>query len=314
MPPETRATDLKRIEDSIAAVSQDHSQKFELLVDMLKGQSLKLDQTIENQGGQIHDIRNMMGTMAQQLEFTLQKISQVPGSSSNSRERPHLHSARVDVRNKELREDRVATYKVHEPKHFFPTFNWGGVHKWLFKCTQYFKIEEVADSEKLQIASYYLDGVALYWHQNFLRSLRDQSIELKQLSALVKDHQSGEDYLLYSLQFIELEEDSKFHKPQFQGITDAFLHGLLKSYQDVFQEPKGLPSLRDHDHKIPLKAGSEAVNLRPYRYSRLQKDSLERMVTDVDTRRRVTAPLFVYLTKRVFFSIRGNEDFIGVAI
>jgi hypothetical protein len=43
MPPETRATDLKRIEDSIAAVSQDHTQKYELLVDMLKGQSLKFD-------------------------------------------------------------------------------------------------------------------------------------------------------------------------------------------------------------------------------------------------------------------------------
>jgi hypothetical protein len=42
---------------------------------MLKGQILKLNQTIENQGGQINDIRNMMGTMEQQLEFTLQKIS-----------------------------------------------------------------------------------------------------------------------------------------------------------------------------------------------------------------------------------------------
>ena len=42
-----------------------------------------------------------------------------------------------------------------------------------------------------------------------------QSIELKQLSALVKDHQPGEDYLLYSLQLIKLEEESKFHKPQF---------------------------------------------------------------------------------------------------
>jgi len=32
----------------------------------------------------------------------------------------------------------------------------------------------MADSEKLQIASYYLYRVALYWHQNFLRTLGDQ--------------------------------------------------------------------------------------------------------------------------------------------
>jgi hypothetical protein len=49
----------------------------------------------------------------------------------------------------------------------------------------------------------------------------------------------------------------------------------------VFQEPTGLPSQRDHDHQIPLKAGSEAVNLRPYRYSGLQKDSVERMVAEM---------------------------------
>jgi len=108
-----------------------------------------------------------------------------------------------------------------------------------------------------------------------------QSIELKQLSALVKDHQPGEDYLLYSLQLINVEDESKLHKPQFQGITDAVLQSLLESYQDVFQKPKGLPPLRDHDHKIPLKVGSEVVNLRPYRYSGLQKDSLEGMVTEM---------------------------------
>jgi len=115
-----------------------------------------------------------MGTMAQQLEFTLQKISQAQGSSSSSRERPPLQPDKVDVRNREIREDRVATYKVHKPKHFFPTFNVGDVHKWLFKCTQYFEIEEVADSEKLEIPSYYLDGLALCWHQNFLRTLGDK--------------------------------------------------------------------------------------------------------------------------------------------
>jgi hypothetical protein len=75
MPPDIKAADFKRIEDSIVVVSQDHSQKYGLLVDMLKEQNLKLDQTIENQGGQFNDIRNMMRTMAQQIEFTLQRIS-----------------------------------------------------------------------------------------------------------------------------------------------------------------------------------------------------------------------------------------------
>ena len=50
MPPDTRTTDLKRIEDSITVVLQDHNLKYELMVDLLKGQNVKLDQTIANQG------------------------------------------------------------------------------------------------------------------------------------------------------------------------------------------------------------------------------------------------------------------------
>jgi hypothetical protein len=65
MPPDTRSLEFKRMEESITAVRQASGQKYEMLMDTLKGQSIKLDQTIENQGAQINDIRNMMGTMAQ---------------------------------------------------------------------------------------------------------------------------------------------------------------------------------------------------------------------------------------------------------
>jgi len=84
MPPDTRSSEFKRMEESITAVRQDSGQKYEMLMDMLKGQGIKLDQTIENQGAQINDIRNMMGTMAQQIEFTLLKLSHTPGDSSHN--------------------------------------------------------------------------------------------------------------------------------------------------------------------------------------------------------------------------------------
>jgi len=61
-----------------------------------------------------------------------------------------------------------------------------------------------------------------------------QSIELKKLSAWVKNGQPVEDYLLFSLQFMEGEEGSKGNNSQFQGVTEASLQSLLESYQDVF--------------------------------------------------------------------------------
>jgi len=99
MPLDTRTTEIKRMEDSIATVKQDSGQKYEQLVDILKGQSLKLDQTIKNQGAQINDIRHMMGSMAHQIEFTLLKLSQAPGSSSYNTERPLPSPEGVEFRN-----------------------------------------------------------------------------------------------------------------------------------------------------------------------------------------------------------------------
>ncbi|XP_056850923.1 uncharacterized protein LOC108825184 [Raphanus sativus] len=60
------------------------------------------------------------------------------------------------------------------------------------------------------------------------------------------------------------------------------LERLLDSYTDVFDEPSTLPPYRaGFNHKIPLEAGSNPVNLRPYRYSSIQKDSIDKMIQDM---------------------------------
>ncbi|KAE8728969.1 hypothetical protein F3Y22_tig00004035pilonHSYRG00004 [Hibiscus syriacus] len=46
---------------------------------------------------------------------------------------------------------------------------------------------------------------------------------------------------------------------------------LLEAYQQVFEEPKGLPPVRNHDHAIVLKADAPPINLRPYHFPYQQK-------------------------------------------
>jgi hypothetical protein len=46
----------------------------------------------------------------------------------------------------------------------------------LYKCNQYFDIEDIDESDKLKLASYYLDGIALYWHQNFMKNQNNQKV------------------------------------------------------------------------------------------------------------------------------------------
>ena len=59
------------------------------------------------------------------------------------------------------------------------------------------------------------------------------------------------------------------------------LNELLESYKELFRAPEGLPPIRYHDHCIPMKEGAQAINLRPYRYSGVQKDILEKMVEEM---------------------------------
>lgn len=57
---------------------------------------------------------------------------------------------------------------------------------------------------------------------------------------------------------------------------------LLGSYTDIFDEPSSFPPFReDINHKIPLETGANHLNLRPYRYSSMQKDAIDKMVREM---------------------------------
>lgn len=56
---------------------------------------------------------------------------------------------------------------------------------------------------------------------------------------------------------------------------------LLHDYEHLFAEPTGLSPQREGNHAIPLVPGARPVNLRPYRYSLVQKDEVERQVSEM---------------------------------
>jgi len=59
------------------------------------------------------------------------------------------------------------------------------------------------------------------------------------------------------------------------------LDSLLRQFDDVFREPRGLPPARSYDHRIHLLPGTAPVAVRPYRYPQLQKDELERQCSEM---------------------------------
>ena len=53
---------------------------------------------------------------------------------------------------------------------------------------------------------------------------------------------------------------------------------VLQQFQELFEEPKGLPPERSCDHTIPLKSDARPVNIRPYRIPHYQKDAMEGII------------------------------------
>ena len=56
------------------------------------------------------------------------------------------------------------------------------------------------------------------------------------------------------------------------------LQKFLDNHSKVFETPKWLPPIRDHDHDIHLIPGSFPPNIGPYRYPYVQKSEIECMI------------------------------------
>lgn len=73
-----------------------------------------------------------------------------------------------------------------------------------------------------------------------------------------------------------VEEETKEALPE-----NSIFEDLLMEFQGIFEEPKGLPPIRSHDHRILLKNDSKPVCARPYRYHYFQRTEIEKIVRDL---------------------------------
>lgn len=77
---------------------------------------------------------------------------------------------------------------------------------------------------------------------------------------------------IWAMAMVEMQPPRpKPRKPSQTPISD-----LLEEFADVFAAPTGLPPHRQYDHAVILEDGAQPTNTRPYHYSPLQKDEIER--------------------------------------
>eukprot|EP00253_Pinus_taeda_P035310 PITA_35310 len=66
-----------------------------------------------------------------------------------------------------------------------------------------------------------------------------------------------------------------------ESSISPYLQKVLDNHSKVFETPKSLPFIRDHDHAIHLTPKTVPPNIRPYRYPYAQKSEIERMVAEM---------------------------------
>ena len=76
-------------------------------------------------------------------------------------------------------------------------------------------------------------------------------------------------------QLVAVEEEEN------PGQLPAKIRQVLDQYKDVFEEPKGMPPTRGHEHQIVLKEGANPFQVRPYRCPYVQKTKIERLVREM---------------------------------
>lgn len=84
---------------------------------------------------------------------------------------------------------------------------------------------------------------------------------------------------IWAIAVVDLQSDGSV-----VPLTDKLpqdLTELLSEFNDVFATPGTLPPHRAYDHAIALETPHSPINCRPYRYSPMQKDEIERQVADM---------------------------------
>ena len=69
--------------------------------------------------------------------------------------------------------------------------------------------------------------------------------------------------------------------PTSKSSISADLQQVLDNHSKLFETPKGLPPIRDHDHAIHSISGSVPPNIRPYRYPYVQKRKIQCMIAEM---------------------------------
>ncbi|MCI26213.1 hypothetical protein A2U01_0047408, partial [Trifolium medium] len=93
-------------------------------------------------------------------------LAQHNDDDENSSHRNKSHKGSRD----EGRDGRQQPYSTRISKVDFPRFDGKRMKEWLYKCDQFFALDVTPEESKVRLASIHLEGSALQWHVNYMKT------------------------------------------------------------------------------------------------------------------------------------------------
>lgn len=138
-----------------------------------------LDRKLEEKHGEVNaridQLQSQMETNQEELRSLLRSQARGPSQESDA-------SRNVN----DPPQNPPRNYSTRLSKVELPRFDGKKVKDWLYKCDQFFLLDETPPESRVRLASIHLEGLALQWHLNYMRGRFDQYPFWTQYAADVK--------------------------------------------------------------------------------------------------------------------------------
>ncbi|PKA66677.1 hypothetical protein AXF42_Ash003332 [Apostasia shenzhenica] len=273
MAPETRAMEIKQLEETFRYLVQNHESILTECSNHSRrsrqnASNITLTEAIQSLDNKYkEDLAEINGSTEERSQFRSINQARILGTPNHS---PATSSG---MRNSALQmfpipQPSMETLLTLLPKIEFPKFSGDNVMGWTFRCGQFFEISLTPNEWKVKLASIYLDGIALEWHQNFVR-INSTSIDWNVYKEAIKERfgETAYDDPTFELHTLKQTIGVQDYKNQFDALLtrlDLFEKYAISCYLGgLMEELLGLVRLMNP------KSLREAFNLAKIQESNL---------------------------------------------
>jgi hypothetical protein len=128
----------------------------------------RTEPTIAELNKKVDERHEEVSARLEQLSVGMNEIRQLILSRQHDEEEHSSHRSQPYKGNRH--DGPPPHYATRISKIDFPRFDGKKMKEWLYKCDQFFALDATPDDSRVRLASIHLEGPALQWHVNYMKS------------------------------------------------------------------------------------------------------------------------------------------------